>query len=358
MINQSSLFTEKTKVVPYDLPDISGEREKEGFGQLVRLAYLVTGADAVYLNFNGEDLNQYKSYGAVFKEPLIYIDGTQLGFLVVAYKKLMILSPEQKEGLELIAKQAIVLMEMGISKEKDLQLRAQLALQHQQSVDFCNVVSHNLRAPLINLELLVDFIKEASDPEEQKVFVCKMEPVIDELKGTFDDLIESIHIKQETDLKIDEIQIHTCLEESMRSLSAELEKAGGTLEVDFSAMPVLHYPHKYLSSLFFNLISNAIRYNSPDRSLKIRILTEVKGDKVLLILEDNGLGIDLAKHRHNLFKMGRIFHRYPGARGLGLYMTRTQVEAMGGNIWIDSRISHGTKFIIEFANQPVQKIYF
>ena len=71
----------------------------------------------------------------------------------------------------------------------------------------------------------------------------------------------------------------------------------------------------------------------------------------ILTIQDNGLGIDLAKHKDNIFKIGKVFHRHPDAKGLGLFMTKTQVEAMGGKIWVDSLPGFGSTFSVEFINQ-------
>ena len=73
--------------------------------------------------------------------------------------------------------------------------------------------------------------------------------------------------------------------------------------------------------------------------------------KALLSVSDNGLGIDLVKHSENFFKIGKVFHRHPNAKGFGLYMTKTQVEAMEGKIWVESIPDIGSTFYIEFSNQ-------
>ena len=72
---------------------------------------------------------------------------------------------------------------------------------------------------------------------------------------------------------------------------------------------------------------------------------------IIFSIADNGLGIDLAKHKDNFFKIGKVFHRHPNAKGFGLFMTKTQVEAMGGRIWVESTPQVGSTFYIEFANR-------
>jgi sensor histidine kinase regulating citrate/malate metabolism len=68
-------------------------------------------------------------------------------------------------------------------------------------------------------------------------------------------------------------------------------------------------------------------------------------------VKDNGMGLDLEKHKDNVFKIGKVFHKHPNAKGLGLYMTKAQIEAMDGKIWIESSPDQGAAFFIVFTNQ-------
>ena len=77
------------------------------------------------------------------------------------------------------------------------------------------------------------------------------------------------------------------------------------------------------------------------------------GNTIILSVSDNGLGIDLKKHKDNLFKIRKIFHSHPEAKGFGLFITKTQVEAMDGKIWAESMPEEGSTFFVEFKNQVV-----
>ena len=102
-----------------------------------------------------------------------------------------------------------------------------------------------------------------------------------------------------------------------------------------------------------NLVSNALKYKSPDRELILKIETMPTDNGVILTVEDNGLGLDLDMHKDNIFKIRKVFHKHPDARGFGLFMTKTQVEAMGGKIWMDSVPNQGSTFFVEFNNQII-----
>lgn len=103
-----------------------------------------------------------------------------------------------------------------------------------------------------------------------------------------------------------------------------------------------------MESIFLNLIGNAIKYSAEDRVPHIEIKTEVKNEMNIITFKDNGLGIDLKKLGSKLFGLNKVFHRHPDAKGVGLYLTKTQIEAMGGTISATSEVNVGTTFTVKF----------
>lgn len=239
-------------------------------------------------------------------------------------------------------------------EEKQTEMLKQLSIQNRQLTDFCSIVSHNLRAPLVNMSMLTDFIEAAEDPVEQKLLISKLRPVIDNLHATFNELVESIQIRQDLEIKCEAVSLQDCLQRTVDGLQTEINRLGAKIETDFAETPVINYPPQYLNSIIHNLVSNSLKYHYPGRQPLISIKTQKDGEKVILSVQDNGLGIDLVKHRENFFKIGKVFHRHPNAKGFGLYMTKTQVEAMGGKIWVESVPNEGSVFFIEFDNRIKQ----
>ena len=144
------------------------------------------------------------------------------------------------------------------------------------------------------------------------------------------------------------------MKRTVDGLQTEINRLDAQIKTDFSAVSVIEYPPQYLNSIIHNLVSNSLKYHYPGRKPLISVRTEKAGDNVILSVSDNGLGIDLVKHKENFFKIGKVFHRHPNAKGFGLYMTKTQVEAMGGGIWVESVPNEGSVFFIEFANRIKQ----
>ena len=89
-----------------------------------------------------------------------------------------------------------------------------------------------------------------------------------------------------------------------------------------------------------------IKYRYPDRIPKINITSKIINEKTTLIIKDNGLGIDLKKHGHKIFGLLKVFHRNPEAKGIGLFLTKAQVETMGGSISVESEVNIGTTFFV------------
>ena len=238
-----------------------------------------------------------------------------------------------------------------VMEEKQTALVKQLSSQNTQLIDFCNIVSHNLRAPLVNMSMLVSFIEETTDIEEQKLLIAKLNPVLENLHTTFNELVESIQIKQDLEIKSEKITLKDYLQRITDSLKMEINKSGAEIAYNFDEAPVIYCPPKYLLSIFHNLVSNALKYQSPERKPVIKLETKKVDNSIILSVHDNGLGIDLVKHKDNFFKIGKVFHRHPNAKGFGLFMTKTQVEAMDGRIWVESTPDVGSTFFIEFTNQ-------
>lgn len=245
----------------------------------------------------------------------------------------------------------IDITERKIMEEKQAVLVEQLSAKNTQLIDFCNIVSHNLRGPLVNMSLLVNYIEESTDAEDQVLLISKLHPVIDNLNATFNELVESIQIKQDLEIQSEHIMLKDCVQRTIEGLESIINKSGAHLEVNFDTSMSIFFPPKYLHSIFYNLLSNSLKYQSPKRSPLIKISCSKINGKALLSVSDNGLGIDLIKHSENFFKIGKVFHRHPNAKGFGLHMTKTQVEAMEGKIWVESTPDIGSTFFIEFSNQ-------
>jgi light-regulated signal transduction histidine kinase (bacteriophytochrome) len=275
--------------------------------------------------------------------------------LLVANKELELHFDEKEKRAAELAVANDELAFQNSEKEKRanelININKQLASQKQQLEDFCNVISHNLRAPLVNISMLVDFITESTDESEKKELSDKLNIATNLLNEIFTELIESLQIKQDDEIASKPLHFEEYIQRTCDGLMGQITKLKATFKIDVSKAPELVYPEKYLSSILHNLISNALKYSAPNRPPVVSIKTKKIKDSIFLSVTDNGLGMDLIKHKDNLFKIRKVFHQHPDAKGFGLFITKTQIEAMGGRIWIESTVGKSTTFWIEFKNQ-------
>ncbi|EPR70726.1 diguanylate cyclase/phosphodiesterase (GGDEF & EAL domains) with PAS/PAC sensor(s) [Winogradskyella psychrotolerans RS-3] len=236
-----------------------------------------------------------------------------------------------------------------INAKNDLEVLAQkLIIQNSQLADFAQITSHNLRAPVSNLNSLLGFYVESDDTEEKDFLFKKFEAVINHLTVTLNTLVEALKIRSDNSRNKEDIRFEDVLRTTTDILSGEILKTSAIIKADFSKLPLINYDKIYLESIFLNLIGNAIKYRSKDRDPHISIESENHNGKIKLTITDNGLGINLERHGNKIFGLNKVFHRHPDAKGVGLYMTKTQVEAMGGAINVSSKVNKGTTFTIIF----------
>ncbi len=112
----------------------------------------------------------------------------------------------------------------------------------------------------------------------------------------------------------------------------------------------------YLHSIFYNLLTNSIKYRTPGIPPAIGIRSETRAGTLVITFEDNGLGIDLVKKGEQVFGLYKRFHHHIEGKGMGLFLVKTQVELLGGKISIESKENAGTKFTITFEEKKINCI--
>lgn len=258
---------------------------------------------------------------------------------------------QNKEKGNRAAELLIANKELIFQNNEKVKRAIELEIANQNLQDFCNIISHNLRAPIVNISMIADCIEECQDEEEQKELLSKLKLVIHHLNETLNELVESLQVKQLIEIKSENIILKKCLEKNLLSFIAEIEFNKVKIETYFDDAFSIYYPRKYLDSILTNLISNALKYKSPNRKLVIKIKAEKINGNSVLSVSDNGLGIDLVKNDHKLFKLKQTFHKHPDAKGFGLFMIKSQVGVMGGKIWAESTPDIGSTFFVEFKNK-------
>ena len=223
-----------------------------------------------------------------------------------------------------------------------------LTRKNKQLAEFSQIVSHNLRAPVSNINLLLQHYRNAETDKDKEEMVDLLTQSAHALSETLNELTEVIKVQQDKYIQKEDLQFEQVFEKVKQLHAAQINDLKATLRYDFSAAPRISYPRIYLESILMNLLNNALKYHTPGRPPVIDVRTYREGGHLILEFKDNGRGINLDKHSQNIFKLYKTFHKHPDAKGLGLYMTKNQVEAMGGKIFVESKEFEGTKFIVNF----------
>jgi PAS domain S-box-containing protein len=239
--------------------------------------------------------------------------------------------------------------ELITSKKNIEAIAVKLQKQNRQLDEFAHIISHNLRSPIGNIQALINLLDDNSGIQEYKLIYDKLRNVAKNLGGTMNDLMDTLKVKTQTDVERVEIRFKDILDKVVQSLEGELIHAEAAITYDFNTVPTIHYPKAYLESIFQNLLSNAIKYRSDQRKAMVHFETTVRNKAAELRVTDNGLGIDLEKFGDKLFGLHRTFHVHDEARGVGLFLIKTQIESMGGAISAESEVGKGTTFIIRFG---------
>lgn len=262
--------------------------------------------------------------------------------LLIAQKKAKNLSKELKQR----NKELQTSSELIFKQKLQLELNIHLEKKNRQLSDFARIASHNLRAPVSNLLSLKDFYNESCDLEDKAMLFTKIEIVIGHLNETLNELIESVKIQEDVNIIHETTNFRTVFTKTVEILEGQILDSKAIVTSNFSEATKIEYPKRYLESIMLNLMSNSIRYRSQNRIPKIHFCTAIKNNEITLTITDNGLGIDLKKHGHRLFGLGNTFHRHVNSKGVGLYITKTQIEALGGSIEVESEVNKGTTFKI------------
>lgn len=227
------------------------------------------------------------------------------------------------------------------------EMLAQISSQKRQLEEFCQIISHNLRAPLSNLFLLGEMLAENHSLEDKFHYFEMQKPIIIALQKTFEELVDATQVKMDSTIKKELIDLDRVYEKAKRKFEEEIQDAKVTVTTDFSAAKTIFYSKKYIHTILTNLLSNAIRYRSLERTSKIHIASYKKDGWVCIEVKDNGLGIDMKKNRNHLFKLHKTFHNHPKAKGFGLFITKIQVETLGGSISAKSIVDQGSTFTVK-----------
>ncbi|MDH7445209.1 PAS domain-containing protein [Aquimarina sp. 2201CG14-23] len=219
--------------------------------------------------------------------------------------------------------------------------------QNKRLKNFAHIVSHNLKSHSGNFEMLLDLFIQENPAMKNNEIVQLFKTASTNLSETISHLNEVVLINTLIDESLVSIGLKDVIDLIAKSVHAIAIESKVIIKNEVDAdIKVLAIP-AYLDSILLNFITNGIKYSADERDSYISLSAIKEKQEVVLSIKDNGLGIDLKKHRSKLFGMYKTFHpNIKKSRGIGLFITKNQVEAIGGRIEVESKVNSGTTFKI------------
>jgi PAS domain S-box-containing protein len=239
-------------------------------------------------------------------------------------------------------------------KEEEKALKNTLDIINEQNsrlLNFAHIVSHNLNSHTGNFRMLLDLIEEEDEENTISEIFQYLRTSSNALHQTIEHLKELVDINTNMTFKKEHLNLDSYLNRVLTILGEEINnnkvKIFKKIPTDYNVA----FNPSYLESILLNFTTNAIKYSHPDRIPEIYYDLEKENDKFVLKIRDNGLGIDLDRYGEKLFGMYKTFHNNTNARGIGLFITKNQIESMGGKVEVESKKNIGTTFKIFFNNE-------
>lgn len=236
------------------------------------------------------------------------------------------------------------------AEEERIKMIEDILQRNKNLEQFSYIISHNLRMPVANIMGITDLLQSGDLPKETREALNeKLYQSVTKLDEVIKDLNNILHLKESIGEEKQLVNFSKLVKHIRESMEDVFVKEGMTISCDFTEVGEMMTIQGYLYSIFYNLISNSLKYKQPNIPAIITIKSKKLRDKIILIFKDNGIGIDLVKKGEQVFGLYKRFHtdRAEG-KGMGLFMVKTQVENLGGTISIHSEVNKGTEFKIEF----------
>ena len=238
-------------------------------------------------------------------------------------------------------------------KEDELAKVKSLKLIHEKNNklnNFAHIVTHNLKSHSANFENLLEFYDEAETNEERDELMAHLKTVSQSLTKTISNLNDIVSIQNNKSNERQNLNVYEYVNNAIMLLEVEIYKSKAKIINNVDPSIYINFNPAYLESVFQNLLSNAIKYKHQDRAPYIILDSAITKDKIIITIQDNGLGIDMEKFGKEVFKLYRTFHYNENSEGVGLYLIKNHIETFNGTIELKSKVNVGSQFTIKFPN--------
>ncbi|WP_024481596.1 PAS domain-containing sensor histidine kinase [Cellulophaga baltica] len=236
-------------------------------------------------------------------------------------------------------------------KQKEEQLTRLInvsALQNKKLLNFAHIVSHNLRSHTANFSMLLGFLIKEKEEQEREKLLSMLIGASDNLLETIDNLNEVLEINSNPLQEKKNIHANTKIDFVKKNLHSLIKNKGAHIINNISNDVYIKGVPTYVNNILISILSNAIKFGQNKTGNKIELSADKIKGYTILVIKDNGIGIDLEKNKDKIFGMYKTFHQLEKSRGVSLYIARNQIEAMNGKFVIASKVGQGTTFKIYF----------
>ena len=237
-------------------------------------------------------------------------------------------------------------------KTKELRhANKELVAQNAQLEQYAFITAHNLKAPVARLKGLVNIFEltnNSSNSNNEIVYRIK-EASLD-MDDVISDINKILKIKNFSQQDRKDVNIEILIDKIKKRLEDRIHENKTTVETGLQSI-TLPSIDTYLESILYNLIYNGIKYSREGVDSYIRVQSYRSRNRVYIEVKDNGIGIDLDRFGEKIFGLYQRFHDHVNGKGIGLYLVKTQVEALNGKIAVESEVNKGTSFKLSF---PIQ----
>lgn len=220
--------------------------------------------------------------------------------------------------------------------------------QNKRLLNFAYIVSHNLRSHSSNLESILELYGIEESEEEKDNYMRLLHSVSKNLNESLHDLNEVVSINNNLDIKVESLQVLEYLDKTLEILQIQIKRKNATINQNVPVEMQVAFNASYLESVLLNFLTNALRYSHPDRDPEIGVYGYKEDGKWILEISDNGIGIDMDLNGDKVFGLYKTFTNRKDSRGVGLFITKNQINAMGGSVTVESTPDVGTMFKVVF----------
>ncbi|MDB5023036.1 MAG: histidine kinase [Mucilaginibacter sp.] len=231
---------------------------------------------------------------------------------------------------------------------KDLKNQENLVSDHETLLD---TISHDIKTPLTSLLLTIHQVKKLSADKSKSYLMLFgiLENSIKKMQSIINELTDTGKLKNRYQAEEEFLDFENILEDVRLTLAGTIKESGAKITSEIKVSEIL-YSRRKLRSIIYNLVNNAIKFQSPDRKPEIFIKTERQEKFIIISVKDNGIGIDPDKQRVVFTKYVRIEKSVEGS-GIGLYLVNQIVTNSGGKIVLKSELGKGSEFQVYLISQ-------